>query len=303
MDLVRVFEVFPDQEACIAYLERIRWDDDPCCPYCGGLKVARKKENRRIGRWNCYDCGSSFNVLQGTIFQKTRIPLQKWFVGLAIMVNAKKSVSSCQLARDLGMNQTTAWYMMHRLRAAMASEEHHLLRGIVEADETYVGGRPRRGKQYVEPTKRGRGTRKVPVLGAVERGGHVAAQVADNTTSFSIKKFLGRVVDTSDETTLITDEYRSYKAMDRVMNRLVIKHREWYVDGDVHTNTIEGFWSHLKRAWFGQHHHYSKHWMPMYVAEACWKYNRRRADTFEAFENFLAATVLPPDLRREWLGV
>lgn len=255
MNLISIFEKFPDQQSCINHLERLKWGDDPCCPYCGGMHVRRKRENHRVGRWNCHDCGNSFNVLQGTIFHKTRIPLQKWFLALALMTNAKKSISSCQMSRDLDMNQHTAWYMMHRIRGAMAREEHHLLKGIVEADETYVGGRPRRGKKYDEPTKRGRGTRKVPVLGVVERGGRVAAQVSDNVSSFSIKQFLGQVVD-PDASTLITDEFRSYKAMDRVMNRLVIKHREWYVDGDVHINTIEGFWSHLKRAWFGQHHHY-----------------------------------------------
>ena len=242
-------------------------------------------------------------MLQGTIFQKTRIPLQKWFVGIALMVNAKKSLSSCQLARDLGMNQTTAWCMMHRIRAGMASEEGHMLRGIVEMDETYVGGRPRRGKQYDEPTKRGRGTRKIPVLGAVERGGFVRAEVADNASGRSILSFVKRNIDMGEDLTLITDEYRGYNVVDRMVKRFVVKHHDWYVDGEKHTNTIEGFWSHLKRAWFGQHHHYSKGYMPLYVSEACWKYNRRYRDSSDSFEDFLAGTVLPPDLRHEYLGV
>ena len=120
MNLFTIFTRFPDHEACIEHLENVRFGDDPYCPLCGSVKVARKGENGRVGRWNCRDCKASFNVLSGTIFQKTRIPLQKWFLGIALMINAKKSLSSCQLARDLELNQKSAWYMMERIRAAMA---------------------------------------------------------------------------------------------------------------------------------------------------------------------------------------
>ena len=126
MNIVSVFESFPDQHACIAHLERVRFGDKPYCPLCGGVKVARKVENDVVGRWNCHGCKSSFNVLSGTVMQKTKIPLQKWFLAIAIAVNAKKSLSSHQLARDLELNQKTAWYLMQRVRAAMASEESAL---------------------------------------------------------------------------------------------------------------------------------------------------------------------------------
>ena len=142
MSLIDIFIRFPDQEACIEHLEDIRFSDFPYCPHCGGMKVARKEEPGRIGRWNCHDCKSSFNVLSGTVFEKTRVPLQKWFLAIGLVVNAKKSLSSCQLARDLDLNQKTAWYMQQRIRAERASKQDEiLLQGIVEADETYLGGK------------------------------------------------------------------------------------------------------------------------------------------------------------------
>ena len=181
MNLITIFQRFPDQEACIEHLERIRWGDTPGCPHCGSVSVAPKADGDRVGRWNCHDCRSSFNVLSGTIFEKTKIPLQKWFLALGLMVNAKKSLSSHQLSRDLDLNQRSALYMQQRIRAQMATEQAGLfLEGIIEADETYVGGKPRRTnvRDEYQPAPRGRATRKTPVIGAVERGGKVAAQVA-----------------------------------------------------------------------------------------------------------------------------
>ncbi len=150
MNITSVFYKFPDQEACIAHLEKVRWGDDPHCPHCGATNVACKDDQDRIGRWNCHGCKSSFNVLAGTVFEKTKIPLQKWFLGVALIVNARKSLSSCQLARDLDMNQKSAWFMQKRIRAEMASKQGEiLLQGIVEADERYVGGKPhKRNKRF-----------------------------------------------------------------------------------------------------------------------------------------------------------
>lgn len=182
MNLMTIFTKFPDQEACIEYLERVRWGDEANCPHCGSVNVGRKDDSGRVGRWNCHACNSSFNVLSGTIFEKTRIPLQKWFLAIGLIVNAKKSLSSFQLARDLDMNQKSAWYMQQRIRAAMLTEEGELLQGIIEADETYVGGKPRktnRRDDNSKPNKRGRGTKKTPVIGVMERGGRVVARVAE----------------------------------------------------------------------------------------------------------------------------
>jgi transposase-like protein len=262
-----IFSLYPDQEACIEHLEKVRWHDEPNCPYCGSDNVARKAENTRIGRWNCRACRSSFNVLSGTIFEKTKVELQKWFLAVGLVVNAKKSLSSYQLGRDLELNQKTAWYMQQRIRAAMAAEQAPMLQGIVEADETYVGGKPRKGKRRDDDgpgAPRGRATRKTPVIGAVERGGSVVARVADDLTGKGIIRFLKNSVDPIGSL-LITDEYKGYNAAKSRYNHAVINHSEAYADGDTHTNTIEGFWSLIKRAWYGSHHHYTKHWGIIYL--------------------------------------
>ncbi len=285
MNLLSIFSKFPDQEACIEHLEKVRWAGDAHCPHCGATAVARKADGGRLGRWNCYSCKSSFNVLAGTIFEKTKLPLQKWFLAIGILVNAKKSVSSFQLSRDLDMNQKSAWFMQQRIRAAMLTAERDLLQGIVEADETYVGGKPRKGNRRDDdkPNKRGRGTKKVPVIGAIERGGRVIARVAEDLSGKGVLRFLRSVVDPRG-TLLITDELAAYNAA-REYNRAVINHRRAYAEGATHTNTIEGFWSLLKRAWYGSHHHYGRKYMPLFVAEACWKHNQRRSEN--AFGTFI----------------
>lgn len=286
MNLLTIFKQFPDQEACIEHLEKVRWGDHPYCPFCGVETVARKSEKERIGRWNCHGCNSSFNVLSGTIFEKTRIPLQKWFLAIGLLVNAKKSVSSGQLARDLDMNQKSAWFMQQRIRAAMLTEEGEMLQGIVEADETYVGGKPRKENRRDDdkPNKRGRGTKKAAVIGAIERGGRVVARVADDLTGKGILKFLSGVVNPNGSI-LVTDELAAYNEAAKIFRRAVINHQVCYADGETHTNSIEGFWSLLKRAWYGSHHHYSKRYMPLFVGEACWKHNNRRNP--DAFGSFL----------------
>ena len=286
MNLPEVFRRFPTEEICMEHLEDVRWGDTPACPHCGSVGVARKDENDRVGRWNCHDCRASFNVLSGTIFCKTRVPLQKWFLAVALMVNAKKSLSSYQLARDLDLTQQTALYMQQRIRAAMAESDAGLLQGILEADETYVGGRPRKPNRREDDrhAPRGRGTSKTPVIGVVERGGKVRAEVAEDLSGKGIIRFLKKHMDPVGSL-LITDEYRAYRAVRPFMHHATINHGVSYADGDTHTNTIEGFWSLLKRAWYGSHHHYSRGLTALFVAEAAWKYNHRKDRN--AFGSFL----------------
>lgn len=288
MNLVEVMQRFPNQESCISHLASIRWKDQITCPHCNGLKVSKRNETEigRIGLYNCYDCNSTFKATHGTIFHGTKIPLQKWFVAIALVLNAKKSLSSYQLSRDLDLNQKTAWYMLTRIRAEM-SKESALLQGIIEADETYIGGKPRKHGKYkdTEPIKRGRGTKKTPVIGAVERGGKVVAQVADKLTGRALLGFIRSVVNMN-QSQLITDEYAAYNTVGQQMRHNIVKHQEGeYVKGDMHTNTIEGFWSLIKRAWYGSHHHYAVAYTPLYVAEACYKYNYRNHDN--VFDKFI----------------
>ena len=174
MNVLALAKRFPTQESCIEHLERIKWNGKPYCPYCKSHDVARKNEAHQVGRWNCHNCLSTFKVLSGTIFQGTKVPLQKWFAAIAILLNAKKSVSSCQLARDLDLTQPTAWYMGVRIRRAMANDGA-FLSGIVEADETYIGGKPRKDNEHGGPSGTRRKSTKFPIVGAVERDGKVNA--------------------------------------------------------------------------------------------------------------------------------
>ncbi|MCY3742890.1 MAG: IS1595 family transposase [Candidatus Poribacteria bacterium] len=283
MNLIEVMERFPDQESCIEHLERVRWRSMPFCPHCGSVSIKRKKEDTigRVGRWNCHDCKASFKVTHGTVFHGTKIPLQKWFMAIALILNAKKGVSSHQLQRDLELNQKTAWFILVRIRAEMANKTSSIvLQGIIEADETYIGGKPRKPnkREDFESSKRGRGTDKTAIIGAIERGGQVVAEVAKGLTGRHILEFIRRVVSTK-ESELMTDEYHAYNTLSRDLKHEVINHQVQYVDGDKHTNTIEGFWSLLKRAWYGQHHHYSFGYTPLYVAERCYVYNNRHRET------------------------
>lgn len=286
MDLIKIIEAFPDQEACIAYLERLRWAESPECPHCESIHVRRRNEQDigRIGRWNCHDCRTTFKVTCGTVFQGTKIPLQKWFLAIALMANAKKSLSSHQLARDLGLPQKATWRMMTCIRAEMA-KKNVILEGIVEADETYIGGKRRKDydKEKGEPRKRGRGTVKDAVLGAVARGGNVIAQLVPNITGQTILEFIKRHVKT-EESELYTDKFRGYNEAGKVVKtHETLNRSEKWEEGAVHTNTIEGFWSFVKRAWYGSHHHYSTGYTPLYLAEACYKYNYRETNIFEKF--------------------
>lgn len=284
MDLLRVFRQFPDHESCIEHLESVRWGNEPRCPHCNSSHVARKADGERVGRWNCHDCKGSFNVLSKTIFQKTKIPLQKWFLGIALVLNAKKSLSSCQLARDLDLNQKSAWYLKMRIREAMVEDSDTFLHGIVEADEAFLStdGSSKRDDDDDKP-KRGRGTKKLPVIGAVERGGRVVAKPSPKVTAKSLHKFLKSNVDGGDSV-LMTDEFPAYRRMGEWVPHFTINHAVRYVEGLIHTNTIEGFWSLVKRALYGQHHHYSREHAAAYIIEACYKYNiRKSANPFADF--------------------
>lgn len=232
------------------------------------------EDARRQRRWWCNKCRRSFSVMINTIFHGSRLPLQKWFVAISILINAKKSVSSHQLGRDLDIPVKTAYSLSQRIRKAMLGNQMPILKGIVEMDETYVGGKPR----IKGVSKRGRGTEKMPVIGAVEREGNVYAKplVKSKVNRHQIRNFLLEHIEGQD-THLITDEFPGYSGAGNIASEhSTINHSERYVDGDVHTNTIEGFWATVKRAHYGQHHHYSKQYAHLYVAEACYKYKNRK---------------------------
>jgi len=281
MNIVKVYETFPSNDDCIAHIEKVRWGNNPYCPYCKSFKVTQMAKQKRH---HCNNCNTSFSVTVGTIFHHTHLPLQKWFLGIVIILNAKKGLSARQLGRDLNINKDTAWRMAMKIRNAMTQQEQRtLLTGIVEADETFIGGKPRKGGPKggngKEKLKRGRGTKKTPVVGLVERGGKVKAKAFRNKplTVKNLSMLVRENVDINDAT-LFTDQYKGYLGIKRMMAHKTIDHSVWYVDGEVHTNTIESFWALLKRGIIGQYHKVSLRYLPKYIDEFCYRWNHREDD-------------------------
>ena len=269
MNIVEIYKLFPDQDACIKYLEKVRWENTPKCPYCNSTNPSKVPKERR---YHCNNCNISYSVTVRTIFHKTKLDLQKWFLGITLILNAKKGVSVRQLARDLNINKNTAWYMRMRIRKAML-EERDLINGFVEIDETFIGGKPRKGT-YDKPLKRGRDTKKVPVVGMAERGGNVRAQVQRKLDGKNLSRIIRENIDVENDT-VITDEYRSYLGLHKFANHKVIEHQKWYVCRDIHTNTIESFWALLQRGIIGQYHKVSIRYLNQYINEFCYRHNNR----------------------------
>lgn len=285
---------FPNDDACAEYLAAHRWPGGVvCCPRCGDeTKISAVKT--MPFKWQCYSCapmsGYRFSVIAGTIFENTNKPLREWFRVIHMMLTSKKGVSALQVQRVMGFGSyRTAWYMCHRVRAGLADENFRKLMGIVEVDETVIGGEL--GNKHVSKraelrrVHKGRAgnVNKTIVAGAVERGGNVVARVIDSASSETLTAFVREAV--SDRVSLIcTDQWRGYdKLAAAFFHRTVDHSREQYVVGAVHTQTIEGFWSILKRGMVGTFHKVSAKYLPLYVAEFQFRYNNRNnGDIFGA---------------------
>lgn len=298
--ILGVYRRWPTREACIQHLERVRWGDSPTCPYCASDKISRHREALRDDRWQCQGCKRSFSVTVGTIFHKSHIDLQRWFLLISLMMAAKKGLSSMQAARDLEMRQPTVWSMMHRVRAAMV-DDGDLLRGVVEMDETFVGGKPRKANRRDDDPPGGQGvTAKEPVLGAVERGGRIKMRAVsrDMLTVGHLNRAIREMVATKG-TILTTDEFGGYAHANGIVAHRTINHSIEFVRDDlfrsqfgrVHTNTIESAWAILKRAVYGQFHHVSRRYLPLYLNEIVHRYNARRSK--DAFAGVLHLAVKP----------
>lgn len=275
-NLAELTTYFPDDQSCREYLERMRWNGQPVCPHCGH-DVAYKFAAGTY--YKCKACRKKFTVTVGTIFEDTKIPLRKWFIALYIFTSHKKGISSCQLAKDLGITQKSAWHMLHRIRYAFGITEPLELTDTVEVDETYVGGK-RKGK-------RGRGAAgKTAVVGLVERKGKVYARPVNSIDKATLQGVVRERV--APGARVVTDELASYTGLAKDYRHDTIRHGDGvYVAGDVYTNTIEGYWSQLKRGIFGIYHQVGTKHLHRYCTEFSFRYNSRKSGEVARFNEVL----------------
>jgi transposase-like protein len=264
MNLMRLTEEFHSEDICRDTLVRLRWPDGVTCPRCNGKKHGY---DSKTYRWDCYSCGYGFTVMSGTILHDTKLPLRTWMLAVMLMVEAKKGISANQMKRTMGVSYKTAWYLCHRIRHAMTEVTTERLTGIVEVDETYVGGKVRgKGKGYIG--------NKAVVVGAVQRGGNIRLQRTDGNSSAILHEFIRR--NTDGTTTVYTDEHPSYRAVKSFRNHDAVEHRkEEWARGDVHTNNVENVWSLFKRSVIGSYHKVSEKHLDSYLDELEWRFNNR----------------------------
>lgn len=271
-----------DDDACRQFLKEQRWPDgDVVCPFCGYHHCYTRSD----GRFRCPHCLNNFSVTKGTIFENTKVPLVSWFTAMYYLSSHKKGISSSQLAKDIEVTQSTAWHILQKVRHLFHQSDDDALTDDVECDEAYVGGRESNKHQ----SKRTEGTQgrsyktKTPVFGMAQRDGKIVAMKTPDTTSRTLMPIIRQFV--KEGSRIYTDEYIGYNSLvQSEYTHAVVNHKaKQFVDGQSHTNTIEGFWSQLKRSVFGIYHSVSAKYLQRYVDEAVFRYNTRKESESDVF--------------------
>lgn len=291
-NLMDLLKHFSNEQVCRDYLETIRWEGNLSCPYkdCGATKVFKYNDGKR---YKCSACQRQYSVRVGTIFEDSKIPLQKWYAAIYLITSHKKGISSLQLHRDLGITQKTAWYLLHRVRHSLGlPTKAEKLTGTIEADETFIGGLEanKHASKRIKDTQ-GRSVKtKTAVAGIVERGGEVRAKIVKDTSGKHLRKFVIENVSKGSE--LHTDEWFGYYGLEKLYQRSIIKHQDkQYVVGNCHTNTMEGFWSLLKRGVVGIYHSVSSKHLQKYLDEFSFRYNTRQFSESHRFNTMLSTVT------------
>ena len=271
--LYEMMQVFGDEQSCIDHFRAIRWKDGAYCPHCGSTRVYHFSDNRNH---KCGDCRKRFSIRVGTLFEDSKLPLRVWFMAIFLITSHKKGIASTQLAKDLGVTQKTAWFVLHRLRyAARTKSFNRPLEGTVEVDETYVGGKE--GNKHAhnrDGDKRG-GKGKIAVVGIWQRDGDFRVEKVKRVDGETLKRVI--VENVTPGSIVMTDEHRGYTGLGATYRHRSVNHSageyvKWYY---IHTNSIEGAWSHFKRQVIGVHHWMSEAHLQRYLDEFAWRWNRR----------------------------
>lgn len=276
-----MLEVFPTEGKYREYLEEIIWKGKPVCPHCG----VKNKEHYKLkvkgefkGQYKCKDCRERFTIRKGTVLESSPIPIRKWFIAMYIFTSHKKGLSSTQLAKDLGLTQKSAWFMLHRIRSIFSTNQTEKFTGIIQSDESFIGGKNknRHADKKVKDSQ-GRSTKdKTPVFGLLnQQEGIVNINVVSDTKAKTLKPIIEQMVEKG--AIVVTDEWGAYKGLSDNFQHEVVKHNEGqYMNNGFHTNSIEGFWSLFKRGIYGIYHFTSKKHLSRYTDEFSYRYNTRQ---------------------------
>ncbi len=277
---------FSDLDIAHRYLVDLRWSDGVVCPHCAGLEHSYTT-TRKI--WRCKSCKKQFSVKVGTIFEGSPIGLDKWLSAVWMIANAKNGVSSCEIARSIGVTQKTAWFMLHRIREAMQSGSFEKFSGDVEVDETYVGGKVKNMHQakIEQREKQGRGSvNKAIVVGLLERNGQVKTKVVKHASKKTLHNLINENVVKG--ANVYTDEFTAYQGLGAEYIHQVIEHATQYVNGNIHTNGIENFWSLFKRGLRGTYVNCDVEHLFRYLNEQTFRFNNRRDNDSMRFESVMS---------------
>jgi transposase-like protein len=272
-NLLEAIRYFSDLDVANDYVARLRWPDGPVCPRCGGAEHSYVS-TRRI--WKCKACKRTFSVKLGTIFEDSPLGLDKWLPAIWLAANSKNGISSHELGRHLGITQKSAWFMLHRIRLAMQRGSLDKMSGEIEVDETYIGGKARnmhKSSPKRQKLGRGRSGDKTIVVGMVERGGTVRARVAPDATRATLHEIVRESIEAG--AAVYTDAWASYSGLETDYTHETVDHAEQYVSGRVHTNTMENFWSLLKRGLHGTYISVEPFHLFRYLDERCFTFNLR----------------------------
>jgi len=286
--LLEAVRYFSDLDVATEYFAKARWPEGPVCPKCGVLDEKHYYlKSRRV--WKCRACKKQFSVKVGTVLEDSPLGLDKWLPAMWMLVNCKSGISSYELARDLGIQQKSAWFMLHRIRLAMQTGSFEKLSGEVEADETFVGGLEK-FKHESKKLKQGRGySGKTAVMGLVGRGGEARARVIPNTAKSTLHGEVKENVKRG--STVITDSLLSYRGLQGEYTHEFVDHAIEYVRGNIHTNKAENFWSLLKRTLKGTYVHVNPDHLAAYLDEQTFRFNNRESKDADRFVKTLGSVA------------